>query len=265
MHSKWQLTNKYLRHYLSASNSKGHGVHSPFVFNFITNILNDRRHFYCLDAIEALRADLKKDGTVLEIEDFGAGSVVTTNKQRSVKSIASSALKPRKFAALFYRLALHFRPATVVELGTSFGISTACFAVAHPEAKVFTFEGATAVAKKARDNFNRLGLQNIRVIKGNFDVTLPSFLHETKHIGIGYVDGNHRKAPTLRYFEQLLQKCDEHSILIFDDIHWSAEMEEAWEIIKHHPSVTLTLDLFFIGIVFFRKENKVPQHFRIRY
>ena len=265
MYSKWQLANKYLRHYMSASNSKGHGVHSPFVFHFITSVLNDRRRFYCLDAIEALRTDLRNDATVLQIEDFGAGSVTAASQQRTVKSIASSALKPPKFAALFHRLTLHFNPKTIIELGTSLGISTAAFATACPNAAVFTFEGASAVAKKAAEHFNRLQLRNIEIIEGNFDDTLPPFLQKNKHIGLGYVDGNHRKEPTLRYFNQLLEKCNEDSVLIFDDIHWSREMEEAWEVIKQHPSVTLTLDLFFIGIVFFRKENRIPQHFRLRY
>ena len=84
-------------------------------------------------------------------------------------------------------------------------------------------------------------------------------------LDLAFIDGNHRKEPTLRYFDTLLAKINNASILIFDDIHWSAEMEEAWEIIKMHSSVTLSIDLFFIGLIFFRNDFKVKQHFVINF
>jgi predicted O-methyltransferase YrrM len=126
-------------------------------------------------------------------------------------------------------------------------------------------EGAAAVAAVAKRNFKALGINNIQIVEGNFDNTLPKVLQTAPQVDLAFVDGNHRKQPTIDYFNLLLQKCNEGSILIFDDIHWSAEMEEAWAAIQAHPQVTLTIDLFFIGLVFFRKEQKVKQHFIVRF
>jgi len=263
--SKYQLAKKYLRYYITASNGTGHGMHSPFVFEFITKVLNDSRTYYCYTTIEQLRARLKQDNTTLTIEDFGAGSRVASHHQRTVASIAASALKPKKFSQLFFRIVDHYQPQTIIELGTSLGITASYMASAKPAAQVITMEGAAEVAAIAKRNFASLGLTNIKVTEGNFDNTLPGVLQKLKQVDLAFVDGNHRKQPTLQYFKQLLAKSHEGSILVFDDIHWSAEMEEAWAEIQQHPQVTLTVDLFFIGLVFFRTGQKVKQHFTVRF
>lgn len=265
MYSKFQLIKKYIQYYLTASNSKGHGVHSPFVFNLITAVLNDDRDFYCYAAIENLRNRLILDDTLLTLEDFGAGSRLATHHQRKISFIAASSLKPKKFSRLFFRLVNYYQPTTILELGTSLGITTAYMASAKSDANVITMEGAKAVAVVARNNFNILGLNNIQLVEGNFDDTLPQVLSRLQVVDFAFVDGNHRKEPTLNYFNQLLEKANDNSVLIFDDIHWSKEMEEAWAEIQSHPAVTLTVDLFFIGLVFFRKEQKAKQHFVIRF
>ena len=126
-------------------------------------------------------------------------------------------------------------------------------------------EGAPEVANVAKKNFKRLLVSNIKIIQGNFDDILPSVIGQLSTVDFAFIDGNHRKEPTLNYFYQLLGKSTQSTILIFDDIHWSAEMEEAWNEIKQHSSVTLTIDLFFIGIVFFRNEQKTNEHFTIRF
>lgn len=264
MYSKFQLLRKYIRYKVQSSNGKGHGVHSPFVFNFITQILNDKRSFYSFNAIESLRDKLKKNQTVLTIEDFGAGSRVNSHYQRSVSSIANSALKPAKFGQLLFRMVNYYQPSTILELGTSLGITTAYLASANTHAEVITMEGASEIAKVASNNFRSLNLNNVRVIQGNFDETLVSALQTIpQKIDFAFLDGNHRKDPTINYFHALLPKIHDHSILIFDDVHWSSEMEEAWDYVKNYEAVTLSIDLFFIGIVFFRQENKEKQHFTI--
>lgn len=240
-------------------------MHSPFVFDFITKVMNDNRQYYCYEPIEKLRAQLKQDNTMLTIEDFGAGSRVASHHQRSVSSIASSALKPRKFSQLFFRMVNYYQPKYILELGTSLGVTSAYMASAQPNAKVVTMEGAQAVADVAKKNFKQLGLTNIQIVQGNFDNTLHDVLQKAPSVDLAFVDGNHRREPTLKYFKQLLAKANENSILVFDDIHWSAEMEEAWAAIQAHPDVTLTIDLFFIGLVFLRKEQKVKQHFAVRF
>ncbi len=265
MYSKRQMAKRYLLYWLHASNSKGHGVHSPFVFDFIINVLNDRRFFYCYNTIEHARSGLLVNKTLLTIEDFGAGSRIHTHTQRSVADIASSSLKPKKYGRLLFRMVNYFQPATILELGTSLGITTAYLASGNANAQVITMEGAVAIADTAQQTFAALQLENIAMVKGNFDNTLPHALQQLSTVDFAFIDGNHRLRPTLNYFEQLLPKTHEHSVLVFDDIHWSSEMEDAWNAIKAHPAVTLTIDLFFIGIVFFRKEHKAKQAFAIRF
>ena len=265
MYPTLQLARKYFHYLLSASNGKGHGIHSPFVFDFVTKVLNDKRHFYAYDKIEKLRAELLLNTSTLTIEDFGAGSVVTRSNQRKVKDIAGSALKPKKFGQLMFRMVDYYSFNNAIELGTSLGITTSYLASGNSLGRVYTLEGASQVAYVARENFIELGLDNIELTEGNFDDTLPSLLTNINQVDLAFVDGNHRKQPTINYFQQLLEKAHEHSVFIFDDIHWSKDMEEAWQYIQQHPSVTLTIDLFFIGIVFFRHEQKQPQHFRIRF
>jgi predicted O-methyltransferase YrrM len=257
---------KYVQYYLKASNGKGHGVHSPFVFDFITRILNDDRTFYAFEQIEQMRANMLTDGRSLTIEDFGAGSRLVKNNQRLVKQIAQSSLKPKKYSQLLFKMVDVYQPKHILELGTSLGITTAYLATANTQAKVITMEGAAAVAEVAKANFEQLQLSNIELVQGNFDTKLQGVLAEQMpSVDFAFVDGNHRYKPTVQYFEQLLQVVHEHSIIVFDDIHWSKEMEAAWHTIINDSAVTLSIDLFFIGIVFFRKENKVKQHFAIRY
>lgn len=265
MYSRWQLAKKYISYYLTASNGKGHGVHSPFVYTFITKVLNDKRHFAAYDQVETLRKKLLADNTPLEVEDFGAGSAINNSRRRPIARIAKNAAKTRKLSQLLFRIAHHYQPATMLELGTSLGVSTSYMALANPAARVITGEGSKAVAEQANKNFRQLALQNIELITGNFDDTLPGILQKTSAIDLVFMDANHRLEPTLRYFEQILPATTEYTIIIVDDIHWSEGMEQAWQQIQEHPSVTLSIDLFFIGLVFFRKDFKVKQHFTVRF
>lgn len=266
MYSKFQLAQKYLRYYLEAANGKGHGVHSPFVFKLITEVLNDNRTYYCYNAIETLRNQLLNDSSKIIIEDFGAGSRVEKTKERSINAIAQSSLKPKKFSQLLFRIAHYLQPQHILELGTSLGITTAYLSSACPKANLITMEGANTVATIAQSNFERLNLQNISIVPGNFDDTLSEVLkNKIPQVDFAYIDGNHRFAPTCNYFEQIIQHSHNDTCIILDDIHWSAEMEQAWDYAKNHPAVTLTIDLFFIGLVFLRREQKETEHFIIRF
>ncbi len=265
MYSTFKLAKKYLRYFLSASNGKGHGIHSPFVFDFITNVLSDKKKYLCFNAIEKVRNDLLHDNRIIEVEDFGAGSSVNSSNKRIVKNIATSSLKNKKFAQLFFRIVNYYKPETIIELGTSLGITTAYLASANHFTTVYSLEGANNIITIAQDTLHHLGVKNIELIKGNFSETLPGLLSKIEKVDLAFVDGNHRKEPTIQYFNMLLEKSTERSVFIFDDIHWSADMEEAWKQIQQHPAVTLTIDLFFVGLVFFNKDFKAKQHFTIRF
>jgi len=264
MYSPLQLATKYFKYWITASNGKGHGMHSPFVFEFITKILNDKTVYPAYEKVEALRNKLLKDSTVLEVEDFGAGSVIDKKNKRSVSSIAQNAAKPKKFGQLLFRMVKHYQPATILELGTSLGITTSYLSLAKPDRKLITMEGSKAITDVAKQNFKSIEL-NVELIEGNFDHILASVVRGLSSVDFSFIDGNHRQEPTERYFKEILAKTNNDSVLVFDDIHWSREMEAAWETIKNDSAVTCSIDLFFIGIVFFRKEFKEKQHFTVRF
>ena len=265
MYSSLQLAKKFIYYYLNAKNGKGHGIHSPFVFDFVKNVLNDRKKYDCYKVIEPLRNELLNDSSIIGIEDFGAGSAVIPFKNRKVSAIAASSLKKRKFAQLLFRIVKYYHPETILELGTSFGVTTCYLACSNADSKIFTLEGSKSIGRFAEANFKKLKLKNIELIQDSFERSFPQILDKIKNIDLFFVDGNHRRNPTLAYFHEGLKKANPSSIFIFDDIHWSVEMEEAWKQIKAHSSVTLTIDLFFIGLVFFNPDFKVKQDFLIRF
>jgi len=265
LYSKFQLTKKFLHYYLASSNGKGHGIHSPFVFDFIKNVLNDSKTYSCYKPIEQKRKDLLRNFTIIEVEDFGAGSAVIKTNKRVIANMATTSLKPKKYAQLLCRMVNYYSPKTIVELGTSFGITSTYLASALSPSTVFTCEGSDAIAAVAKQNFDDLKFKNIHITIGDFNKTLSPLLTRLKTVNFAFVDGNHLKKPTITYFTELLKYSNVNTILIFDDIHWSIEMEEAWAVIKQHPTVTLTLDLFFLGIVFFNTDFNHKQHFTIRF
>ena len=265
MYSRFQLLKKYLAYYTGASNGKGHGMHSPFLFDFITKILNDKTNYDSYQTVEVLRKQLLSNQTLLRIEDFGAGSATNKSNERTISSIAKHAAKPPKYGKLLHRMVKTWQPNTILELGTSLGLTTSYLSLAAPGAKIITMEGAREVAAAAKKNFETLGLKNITIEQGNFDTQLDDVLKKLPVVDFAFIDGNHRKEPTENYFHALLSHVGNDSVLIFDDIHWSEGMEQAWKTIRSHPAVRCSVDLFFIGIVFFRQEFKEKQDFAIRF
>lgn len=265
LYSKLQLTAKILHYYLTSFNGRGHGVHSPFVFDFIVHVLNNKSGYQPPATIDELRKKMLHDPRLLKVEDLGAGSRSGAGLQRSVSSIARHAVKSKKYGELLYRLVQHYQPSTVIELGTSLGITTAFLASAANHAKVYTVEGSPSIASVAAENFKSLDIKNVESLIGNFDAVLPGLLNVISSVDFCYVDGNHLYSPTITYFRQLLEKIHSGSILVFDDIHWSEEMEAAWKEIQHHPEVQCTIDIFFMGFVFFKNEFRMRQNFSIRF
>lgn len=263
MYNLWQLGLRYCQYRWKARGRKGHGIHSPFVFEMVTEVLEDDRYFYAYAMIEQERERLLNSADKVEVADYGAGGINGNFSTRSISRIAARSLKPPKYARLLFRLAAHYQCKRILELGTCLGITTSYLASASGDAAVTTLEGAAAYAARAREVFQRLGLNHIQLVEGNFDDTLSGVLHNADPWDLVFIDGNHRLEPTLRYFEQLLPHAHGGTIFVLDDIHWSREMEQAWQKIQAHPSVTLTIDLFFIGLVFIRPEQLAREHFII--
>lgn len=267
MYNHFQLGMKYLQYFFTASNGRGHGIHSPFVFDFIQHVLipskQQKNDFL---EIENLRKKYQKDNqSFIEVEDLGAGSYSKAGSKRSIAQIANGAAKHPKFARLLHLMVQYYEVSSVLELGTSLGLTTRYLAKAGHQIKVHTIEGAPGIAAFTREAFEKEGIANIQVHVGDFKNELPKVLSQMQGRKLVFFDGNHQYEPTKRYFEQVLLNANEEDVLVFDDIHWSEEMEKAWKEIQQDPAVTLTIDLFYIGLVFFRKENKEPMHYTIRY
>lgn len=255
--SIWSAVRAYLR-YRSKSVTK-HGVHSPFVFDLITKTLPVDHTSYGNFVAEKWRAECLANPHSIDVTDFGTGK----SGSRVISTIAKRAGKSPKQGRLLYRLVKRFQPATILELGTSLGISSLYMAEGAPEARFISIEGCPETARVAQEGMRKHNVKvDIRV--GDFTSQLTSVLEELKSVDLVYIDGNHRRQPTLDYFTLIRKYAHNDTVFIFDDIHWSLEMEEAWKIISTDPDVHVTLDLFHFGIVIARKEQ-VKEHFVLRW
>jgi len=252
----------YLKHQFTAKTR--HGTHSPFVYKLADEVIYDFSEKNSYKAIEAQRKKLLADQRQITVTDLGAGSHLNKNRTKKVAQIAKNALKSPRLAQLIYRLAANHKANDLIELGTCLGITTAYLSKAAPQANILTIEGCPQTAEVAYQNFNELGLDNIELQVGNFNDMLPKAIEERQHLDFVYIDGNHTKEATLNYFEWCLPKITENTLLIFDDIYWSEGMKQAWEQIKNHPKVTVTVDLFWIGLVYFKK-GQAKEHFKLKY
>lgn len=256
-----QFAADYIIHRLTAKTR--HGTHSPFVYKLADTVIYNYSKKTDYKRIERQRTKLLSDNRIITLADFGAGSHLNKNLVKQVKQIAGDALKSPKLAQLIYRLAKNAQPQNIIELGTSLGITTAYLSKACPQSHVLTVEGCPQTAGIALQNFKALLLNNVELQVGNFNDLFPKIIKEVKQLDLVYVDGNHTKEATLNYFNLCLSKITENSLLIFDDIYWSKGMKEAWAEIKENPQVSLTVDLFWLGLVYFRK-GQAKEHFKLK-
>jgi predicted O-methyltransferase YrrM len=251
---------KYIRHFFLARNTRGFGVHSPFMYQFINGVLGEKHYFYIFSKIEDQRKELLKDTTIISLTDFGTGE----NRNAAVNEIAKKALKSAKYGQLLFRMVHYFKAVNVLELGTSLGITTSYLASSSSGIKCKSLEGCPQIASKAESTFRKLGLNNIDLVVGNIDTTLESCLKNTDKLDMVFFDANHKSEAVLNYFKMCLQKTHNKTIMVFDDIYWSDDMEKAWKVIQSHPRVTSTVDIFQIGIVFFNP-NLHKKHYKLLY
>lgn len=264
MKDKYRHIWKGIKYKLFSQHRKGHGIHSPFVFEFVTKVLRNHEERPVYAEIDELRKYLQSSHETVSYRDPGAGSVSLPVKNRKIADIIKTASISDKYGRLIYRMVEKYNPGIILEIGTSLGISTLYLAKANEKAKVYTLEGAEPVARVAKDNFTRMNSLNIQLKTGLFKDSLPEILSELKMVDLVFFDGNHTKEATLDYFYQCLEKAGNQTIFIFDDIHWSVGMEDAWNIINTNKKIRISIDLFRMGIVFFNKGFS-KQKFIIRY
>ncbi len=253
-----------LKYILFSKHKKGFGIHSPFLYDLITLVFNDKTNKIAYRKIDLLRKELLKSKEIINVTDIGAGSKLFKSTQRKISEIVRYSSVKKKHGELLYRISEFYKPKTILELGTSLGISCSYLSLGNPNAKIVTIEGCPQISKIAQNTFYLLGIKNVTLVNGKFDEILPLSFFDLHTLDLVFFDGNHTKPATLNYFKQCVNYSNNNSIFIFDDVHWSIEMEEAWNEIKKNKKVTLTVDIEQFGIVFFEKELQ-KQDFVIRY
>lgn len=263
MNQRLRYSLKYIHYLLFAKHKKGHGIHSPFLFKLITEIFISKIEDKKLEQVFLAYNKIKQNKQLLTFEEIGAGSSYKKLNQLTVGKIVQKSSINKKYGKLLYGLVKFFNPETILEIGTSVGISTAFIAQAAPNANFKTIEGISQKIEIAKKISSKLNLKP-EFIHGNFNHMLASVLEKYQTLDFVFFDGNHTKEATLNYFNQCVAKTDNNSVFIFDDIHWSEDMENAWECIKQNKNVTLSVDLFRLGLIFFRKELS-KEHYVIKF
>lgn len=227
-----------------------HSIHTPFLYELFSTVVHVRPDFADFADIENYRSELLASEEVLNVNDLGSGSKHFTTALRAISEIAATSPAAAHEGHFYYRLARFCKPKSILELGTSFGISTLYLARAVA-GRVHTIEGSETIAALANAQFRKLGQTNIRLHVGNIDDLLPNLLDQMPQVDLAVIDANHRYEPTVRYFEALARKSKSHTVIILHDIHASAEMEAAWNDVRRHELVYVDIDLFCCGLLFF--------------
>ena len=240
-----------------------HAVHSPFVFTLITKCFYDKKSKHEYLILKKYRKSLLENKSTIEVTDFGAGSKVFKSNSREISKIAETAGISPKRAELLFRVTNYFQPKHILEIGTSLGLATAALSLGNKNSEITTLEGCENTIGIAKNQLQTINRSTVKFINTEFSAYLKNTKLKSQFFDLIYFDGNHQKQATLDYFEALLPTITNDTVWIFDDIHWSKEMEEAWKIIQKHPKVTVTIDTFQWGFVFFRREQP-KEHFIIR-
>ncbi|MFD2036578.1 O-methyltransferase [Belliella marina] len=239
----------YLEYWLVQEDK--YSLQSPSVYKIYTGLLSymDRQADADLD-LEKIRTALLNDGQMLEIEDFGAGSKKLTNKSRKTSSVTKYSTSGRRFSQLYQYFCRLSPSEKNLELGTCVGINSRYLARACTAGELYTFEGSEALYLKAQEHPKE---PNTNYILGKLSDSLPEILRKIGKVDFALIDATHTYLGTRSYFDTILPYLTEKSVLAVADIHWSRAMGLAWQEIKKHPQVSLSLDFFECGIVFFDK------------
>lgn len=258
--SKLHQISAYLGHLFSAKTR--FYIHSPFVFDFINQVKRNSNNYYAFNEIYSIRKAYLNSSETIKVDDFGAGSQHTSSTIRKISDIARLAGTDQKKGSILFNLVNHYQPMNILELGTSLGLGTLYMSKANNDSTLHTIEGSPEVARFAQQSFQDEGAENIVSHIGEFEVHLDKVLKKLKQVDLAFIDGHHTEEATLKYFDEILPFTTDKSILVFDDIYWSKGMTNAWNKIITHPDVTVSIDLYRIGICFFHS-TQVKENFKL--
>ncbi len=253
----------YIGHRLKAGHRKGSRVHPPFAFKFISEVIFGDK-ISGLDGIEDLRKSLSGNEELLEISDHGAGSRLATGEKRSVQKLVKQTAVSRRKGELLARISAFLDFPVILELGTGTGISSLYLAMGSPRSTLFSCEGSPAIGELAKRNVNELGNKNINISVDTFMSWLPGILRQQGDDLLVFLDGDHRGEKLLRYCDMIMASKQQKTVLVLDDIHWSEDMYHAWRTLIDREGISLSLELFNLGIIFLGFKVQ-KEHFNIRF
>lgn len=241
----------YIKFYFKSF--KLHGVHSPFVFDLVEKCFKDNENYEEYRILDNYNQKLAQSKETISVTDFGSGSRVFRSNERKVAAIAKLAGISKKRQRLLFRLTSYFQFKNTLELGTSLGKATIAFALSEKN-NITTVEGCSETVQFAKKSLIEVGCENVNVVNASFEDFFSTPLPFSPDCI--YIDGNHTYKDTLHCFHQLLPYVHNETVMIFDDIYWSRDMQQAWQEIAARPEVTVAIDTFNWGIIFFRKEQE---------
>jgi predicted O-methyltransferase YrrM len=244
---------RFLKYILLSRHRRGHGIHSPFIFDLVSRVFRNRTDRDIIFKVEKIRKKMIADRRTILVHDLGLRSELSVEYPRRVSDIAKKSPVTGKYGKFLSRMAAEFGYPLIIELGTSLGISTMYMAGSCKETQLVSIEGCPNTAAIARQNLLEAGIDNVKIIVGPFDEILPGILKSGVKPGLVFIDGNHRKEPVIKYFNQIAEISDSKTAVIIDDISYSRDMAEAWNEIKLHKKVSVSIDINRMGILFFRE------------
>jgi len=195
---------------------------------------------------ETYRNKLLNDHSIISYEVFGL------NDTAKVSDICAKAASKKTWCHFLYGIAKALDHPTILEIGTNLGISGSYLLEATKSKNGFfmTMEGLPQLCDIASQQFKTItATNNFQVVQGLYDDTFPKVIKQEHNYNLLFIDGNHKKEPTLNYFKSLKSHIKSPAIFVFDDIYWSKDMQDAWKLIKKDPAVNFTIDLYEQGIV----------------
>ena len=250
----WWRIGKYLIHQFNLKHRHGHGIHSPYLFEFVNGVIYNDIRTEVPGWLTALHRQLRRERAMLTATGPGAPSTVKGGPQRSVRSFVKGSSVSLKYGALLFRISRWFRPGVILELGTGLGISTLYLSAGSPGIPVHTIEGISERADFSEGLFKRSSLTTVKVHVGEIEEVLESLAGEVKGRMLVFVDGNHRFDPTIGYLKWILGQAGAESVVVMDDLYWSKEMARAWHEIISWPEVRMSIDLYQMGVLLLRTD-----------
>lgn len=255
---------EYIRHLFHRRHRRGHGIHSPYVFEFVNKVLFNGAKYVVADGLTAKHRELKSDLRKIPVTDIGAGSTADKSRERTVASFVRHSSLSEKYGGLLYRIAHWFKPDMMLELGTGLGISTLYLASGSSGTPLHSIEGNKYRVVFARELMDDFDLQSVHIHTGDMSECLDAIIPSISGKLLAFVDGNHRYEPTMVYMKKLLGACEGEALIIMDDIYWSKEMTRAWKELLLWPEVRISIDLYYMGILMLRKDLH-KAHYKIKF